>query len=187
VHEASHIVVDVLHFGPEGVFASVAATAKRGGMVVRPRPGRLLTAEDYGRRLQAILAGRVGETMVFGKPSHGAGGDGGDIDQGTQLACAMICSLGLAGPTPLLYRGVARSGEDILRFPDVRRARQRRTRGTSNCVPYPPRVPPRSFVVGRATAAGARPDRWMGSSRADRRCVERIRHNVLKIASPHII
>ncbi|MBR1281300.1 AAA family ATPase [Bradyrhizobium sp. AUGA SZCCT0177] len=122
-HEAAHIVVDVLHFGPEGVFASVAATATRGGMVARPRPGRLLhTADDYGRRLQAILAGRVGETLIFGKPSHGAGGKGGDIDQATQLACAMIGSLGLAGPTPLIFRAPAGETERLLGFPDVRRA-----------------------------------------------------------------
>ena len=123
VHEAAHIVVDVLHFGPERVFASVAATPTRGGMVVRPQAARaLLTADDYGCRLQAILAGRVGEILTFGKPSHGAGGEGGDIDQATRLACAMVSSMGLAGPTPLLYRGAARSGEDLLRFPDVRRA-----------------------------------------------------------------
>lgn len=122
VHEAAHIIVDVLHFGPEGVFASVAATATRGGMVARPRPGRLYTDDDYGRRLQAILAGRVGETLIFGKPSHGAGGKGGDIDQATKLACAMIGSLGLAGPTPLIFRAPAGETERLLGFPDIRRA-----------------------------------------------------------------
>lgn len=125
VHEASHIVVDVLHFGPDGIFASVAATSRRGGIVVRPRPGRLYTLGDYRRRMQTILAGRTGETLIFGEPSHGAGGEGGDIDQATQLACALVASLGLAGPTPLLYRADPRRTEDLLRFADVRRAANR--------------------------------------------------------------
>jgi cell division protease FtsH len=124
VHEAAHIVVDVWNFGPDDVFATSAYTGSRGGISVRtnltPQAG---TYDDYHKRLQVILAGRVGEELLFGAGSHGAGGKpDSDLDQATRIAAAMAGSLGLAGPTPLTYRGPLRDAAAFLAFGEIRTA-----------------------------------------------------------------
>jgi cell division protease FtsH len=122
VHEASHIVVDVLHFGPVDIFATTAMLGSRGGMSMRTRLDRPTgTAEEYRRRLQVILAGREGEDMMLGNVSHGAGGmAGSDLDKATGLAAAMIGSFGLTGRSRLLYLGPSRSSGDFLMFAEIR-------------------------------------------------------------------
>lgn len=124
IHEAAHILVDVIHFGPQNVFARTAKMAGRFGMSVRskldPYGG---TPADYRKRLEVILAGRTAEELIFGSPSHGAGGaSGSDLHTATDLACAMVGSLGLAGPTPLTYLGAAREAGTFLAFAEVRAA-----------------------------------------------------------------
>lgn len=124
IHEAAHILVDVIHFGPRNVFARTAKMAGRFGMSVR---GNLDSADgtppEYRKRLEVILAGRTAEELIFGAASHGSGGvAGSDLDIATGLACAMVGSLGLAGPTPLIYLGPARDAGAFLAFAEVRAA-----------------------------------------------------------------
>ncbi|MEH2539237.1 MULTISPECIES: AAA family ATPase [unclassified Bradyrhizobium] len=124
VHEAAHIVADVLNFGPDDVFATSAYMGSRGGISVRtnltPQAG---TYDDYHKRLQVILAGRVGEELLLGAGSHGAGGEpDSDLDQATRIAAAMAGSLGLAGPTPLTFRGPKREAQAFLAFEEIRTA-----------------------------------------------------------------
>lgn len=123
VHEAAHILADVIHFGPHNVFARIAKMKESYGMSVRSKVDFVGTPEDYRRRLQVILAGRTGEELVFGSASHGSGGTpGSDLDTATRLASAMVGSLGVAGPTPLIYLGPAREAGGFLKFAKVRTA-----------------------------------------------------------------
>jgi cell division protease FtsH len=124
VHEASHIVADVIHFGPDDVFATIMATDGRTGMSVRTNFNRSDgTHDEYRKRLEVILSGRAGEELLLGSVSHGAGGGAGsDLEVATNLAAAMVGSLGLAGPTPLTYLGPQRSARDFLLFAEVRAA-----------------------------------------------------------------
>jgi ATP-dependent Zn protease len=124
VHEASHIVADVIHFGPDDVFATTTATDARAGMSIRTNFNRSDgTYDEYRKRLEIILAGRTGEELLVGNCSHAAGGAAGsDIDVATNLASAMVGSLGLAGPTPLVYLGPQRDARDFLLFAEIRAA-----------------------------------------------------------------
>jgi cell division protease FtsH len=124
VHEASHIVVDVLHHGPEDVFATVAVVGGHAGVSVRtklaPRAG---TYEEYRKTLEIILAGRVGEELILGAAGHGAGGDAGsDLQRASTMAAAMAGSVGLAGPTPLVYLGPAKDAHEFISFDKIREA-----------------------------------------------------------------
>ena len=127
IHEAAHIVVDVIHFGPENVFARVAKMQGQFGISARRHDGHMDgTAQEYRKRIELILAGRTAEELLFGAPSHGSGGvNGSDLDKATRLACAMIGSYGLSGPSPLVYLGPARDSTDFLSFPEIRAAVQR--------------------------------------------------------------
>jgi cell division protease FtsH len=124
VHEAAHIVAEVLLFGPDRVHAVLTSMRDRAGAVVRhPAPELEGTYEDYHRRLQVLLAGRVGEHILCGSMSHGAGGRrGSDLDKATSLAASMVGSLGLAGRTPLLFLGGTDETEALLSFREVRTA-----------------------------------------------------------------
>lgn len=122
IHEASHIVVDVIHYGPDDVFATVAAVASRQGAVVRTKVAkRAGTYNEYRRRLEIILAGRVGEETILGAGSHGAGGEhGSDLDLATATAAAMTGSFGLTGASPLLYFGAAKDSRDFVVYQEIR-------------------------------------------------------------------
>jgi AAA+ superfamily predicted ATPase len=125
IHEAGHILMDILCFGDaEHLHATVTASGTRGGITMRTRPPYLSgTYEDYNRRLQIFLAGRIAEEIVLDAVSHGGGGGrGSDLDQGTKLAAAMVASLGLAGPAPLLYLGAKEDTDKLLSYPEVRSA-----------------------------------------------------------------
>jgi cell division protease FtsH len=122
IHEASHIVIDVIHNGPDDIFATAIVVGSHAGASVRtkllPRAG---TYEDYRRILEIILAGRVGEEMMLGGGGHGAGGDtGSDLERATAIAAAMAGSVGLAGPTPLVYLGAIKDAHDFVAFDDIR-------------------------------------------------------------------
>jgi cell division protease FtsH len=124
VHEAAHIVVDVIHFGPQNVFARIAKMQGRFGMSARRNDGHASgTAVEYRKRLEVILAGRTAEELICGSASHGSGGvPDSDLDKATRLACAMVGSLGLAGPTPFTYLGPARDAGTLLAFAEIRAA-----------------------------------------------------------------
>lgn len=124
VHEAAHIVVDVLHFGADDVFASSVPKGATGGVSVRTNPPKLEgTYDDYHKRLQIFLAGRLGEELLLPGISSGAGGaPGSDLDQATRMATAMTGSIGLSGPTPLLYRGPMSEAATFLAFEEIRAA-----------------------------------------------------------------
>lgn len=124
VHEAGHIVMDVLFYGPDHVHANIAAKGGNGGAVVRTDGPRLVgDYEDYFLRLQMLLAGRTAEEVVFARASHGAGGSAGsDLERATGVAAAMVASFGLTGPRPLLYLGARDQREELLAHADVRQA-----------------------------------------------------------------
>jgi cell division protease FtsH len=121
------LVADVLLFGPEGVYATMARIGPAGGMSVRTGDGPEFfgTPDDYRRRLQVILAGRAGEEVLLGNVSHGAGGEpglGSDLEEATKLASAMVSRLGLAGPGHLTYLGRSQNIREDLAFGEVRKA-----------------------------------------------------------------
>jgi cell division protease FtsH len=124
VHEASHIVVDVLHNGANDVYATSTMIGMRAGAVVRTKqPPRAGTYVDYRKTLEIILAGRVGEEMIFGEGSHGAGGEpGSDLERATTLAAAMAGSVGLAGPSPLVFLGPTRDAHGFITFDEIRKS-----------------------------------------------------------------
>jgi cell division protease FtsH len=124
VHEAGHILVDVLFYGPENVHATITATGGNGGAVVRTDGPKLAGVyEDYSRRLQILLAGRTAEEAVYSAASHGSGGStGSDLERAAGVAAAMVASFGLAGPQPLLYLGARDQREELLAHADVRQA-----------------------------------------------------------------
>jgi ATP-dependent Zn protease len=122
VHEASHIVIDVIHYGPNDVFATAAPVGSRFGASVRTnRTQRAGTYDEYRRMLEVILAGRVGEELILGAGSHGAGGESGsDLDRATAMAAAMVGSVGLAGASPLVYLGASKNSRDFMAFENIR-------------------------------------------------------------------
>jgi cell division protease FtsH len=124
VHEAGHIVVDVVFYGPDNVHANITAKGDNGGAVVRTDGPRLVgDYDDYFLHLQMLLAGRTAEEVVFGRASHGAGGSAGsDLELATGVAAAMVASFGLAGPRPLLYLGAREQRDELLAYADVRQA-----------------------------------------------------------------
>jgi cell division protease FtsH len=124
VHEASHIVVDVIHNGPDDVFAISTAIGSHAGASVRiKQPQRAGTYADYRKTLEIILAGRVGEEMILGEGSHGAGGEpGSDLERATTLAAAMTGSVGLAGPSPLVFLGPIRDAHGFITYDEIRKS-----------------------------------------------------------------
>ncbi|WP_404526008.1 AAA family ATPase [Bradyrhizobium diazoefficiens] len=122
VHEAGHLVADVIHFGPDNVFANTARVGSRGGRLVRTTaPACAGTLEVYRRRLQVILAGRAAEELLLGAGSHGAGGAReSDLDHATSLAAAMVGSLGVIGADYITYFGPRDDTRTLLSFAEVR-------------------------------------------------------------------
>ncbi|WP_271599411.1 AAA family ATPase [Bradyrhizobium sp. CCBAU 45384] len=122
VHEAGHLVADVIHFGPDNVFANTARVGSRGGRSVRTTaPACAGTLEVYRRRLQVILAGRAAEELLLGAGSHGAGGAReSDLDHATSLAAAMVGSLGVIGADHITYFGARDDTRTLLSFAEVR-------------------------------------------------------------------
>jgi cell division protease FtsH len=124
VHEAGHILLNVINYGAAGVHATITPTSGNGGSVVMTEFPRLEgTYDDYFRHLQILLAGRTSEALVLKNVSHGAGGaDGSDLERAAGAAAAMVASIGLAGPRPLLYLGSRERTDELLAFADVRQA-----------------------------------------------------------------
>jgi cell division protease FtsH len=126
VHEAAHILVDVLLHGPAGATAVMMAVGSSAGFTFRfDDEAKAGTFGDRFARLQVLLAGRVGETAVFGEASGGAGGAAGsDLERATTEAAAMAGSFGLAG-TLLTYFGPAGDTDRMLAYPETRAETQR--------------------------------------------------------------
>jgi ATP-dependent Zn protease len=125
VHEAGHLLVDVVLFGePEQVHANIAVSEGTGGRTLRVKaPPFAGTYADYFKRLQVLLAGRAAEAIALGGPSHGAAGTRrSDLQRATALAAAMVASLGLAGASPLLFLGSLDDTNELLSYLDVRTA-----------------------------------------------------------------
>jgi cell division protease FtsH len=126
VHEAAHIIMEVIHGGPVGVHARLGSSGDIAGCVTRlDRPKTSGTYDDYSKMLHIALAGRTAEEIVFSAPGHGAGGEEtSDLAAATRMACAMIGSMGLAGPHPLVFLGPRTSTEKVLTSPYLRSAVQ---------------------------------------------------------------
>ena len=125
VHEAGHLVMDIVLFAHEAdIHATIARSGERGGATVRTQaPPFAGTYSDYQRRLQVLLAGRTAEEIITGEASHGAGGRrGSDLHQAAALAAAMVGSLGIAGPKQLLFLGPHDDTDELLSYVDVRAA-----------------------------------------------------------------
>lgn len=125
VHEAGHIVIDVLFNGAAGVHASIVASKGTGGRVVRTEHRDAAgTYDDYARRLQVLLAGRTAEALLMPDGcGHGSGGvPGSDLDIAAAMAASMAGSVGLAGSRPLLFLAPRDQTADLLSYPEVRLA-----------------------------------------------------------------
>jgi ATP-dependent Zn protease len=133
-HEAGHILMEVMHFGPEKIFATTASIRGTSGATVKWRlHNQISTYTDHRKLLEVILAGRLGEELLLGATSRGAGGAAGsDLDLATALAAAMVGSLGLMPATSLTYLGSQEEANDFLRYGEVRQAVTRELRDATN-------------------------------------------------------
>jgi AAA+ superfamily predicted ATPase len=124
VHEAAHLVAEVIHFGPDGVSANAIHVGSRGGMTIRTKPAPFAgTLVDYRKNLEIRLAGRLGEELVLGAQSHGGGGaSGSDLDNATSIAAAIVGSFGLVDDDHITYFGARDATEALLSFSEVRQA-----------------------------------------------------------------
>jgi cell division protease FtsH len=124
IHEAGHIVVDVLFNGGAGIHASISPSRGTGGRVVRTEATETAgTYEDYARRLQVLLAGRTAEILMCGDCGHGSGGvAGSDMAVAASMAAAMSGSVGLSGSRPLLFLAPRENTPELLSYPEVRLA-----------------------------------------------------------------
>jgi ATP-dependent Zn protease len=107
IHEAGHIILAVLHGGPEDIHAIVAGSRRTSGFVLsKDREPSAGTLDEYRLVLQGLLAGRAAEEVELSAAGSGASGSQtSDLAQATRIAGALVGSLGHAGPHPLLYLG----------------------------------------------------------------------------------
>jgi cell division protease FtsH len=128
VHESGHILLEVLHEGPDGVHARIGLTNRgSAGSVIRLQRARTAgTYDDYRKTLQTILAGRAAEELVCGAAGHGsAGHENSDLATATMIAAGMVGSMGISGPHPLVYMGPRSDPSIVLSSPYLRVAVQR--------------------------------------------------------------
>jgi cell division protease FtsH len=124
VHEAGHIIVSVVHGGPEDIHAVVAGSRRSSGFVAaKNRQPSAGTLEEYRRTLQGLLAGRAAEEIELGAAGNGAGGSqGSDLALATRIAAALVGSFGHAGPHPLLFMAEHYETDAIMGHADLRAA-----------------------------------------------------------------
>jgi cell division protease FtsH len=117
IHEAGHAFVCARDHGADRVTVTIRAQADAAGRTIvskLPKDDRH-TKNDMIARITMLLAGRAAEEIILGEAGRGAGGSAdSDLGQATTIATAMAGKFGLIGPTPLLYRGGASAGLDIL-------------------------------------------------------------------------
>jgi AAA+ superfamily predicted ATPase len=120
VHEAAHLMIDVLLSGPSDVFAVMTGVGNRlAGQFRRVDDDSPGTFADHFRSLMVLLAGRAGEAETYGSHGDGSGGDwGSDLQQATTEACAMTASFGVDGPP--LFLGPVSDTRALLAYPEVR-------------------------------------------------------------------
>jgi cell division protease FtsH len=125
VHEAGHVLLEVLHFGPSNLFASVRVANGRGGLSMRTGDQPAIGSwSEWRKKLEIALAGRAAEELLLGEVSACAGGAGGsDLDKATALAAAMVGSLGMT--SRLAFLGPASTVQDFLKNPDTRESVER--------------------------------------------------------------
>jgi ATP-dependent Zn protease len=124
VHEAGHALAMTLLSGPNTVRAVIRQRGIQKGSTLR-QADELKDRRDLMRLLVELLAGRAAEEIVFGYPGPGCGGASeSDLAQATRIAAAMIGSLGLGGPHPLVYLGSLDETREILMQPYLRTAVQ---------------------------------------------------------------
>ncbi len=124
VHEAGHAIAMTLLSGPNTVRAFIRRKGLQNGQAGR-KLGFIETRSDLERLLIELLAGRAAEEVIIGTPGPGAGGSSdSDLATATRIAAAMIGSLGLGGPHPLVYLTSAEDTQTILAKPDLRAAIQ---------------------------------------------------------------
>ncbi len=136
IHEAGHIVVDVLFNGSAGIHASISPSRGVGGRVVRTETKETAgTYDDYSRRIQVLLAGRTAEILMCGNCGHGSGGvAGSDMEIAGSMAAAMAGSVGLAGTRPLLFLAARENTPELLSYPEVRlAANEELTKAADSC------------------------------------------------------
>jgi cell division protease FtsH len=105
VHEAGHIVMAVIHNGPEEIQAIVGGANDTAAFVASRTRAGAGTLADHRKDLQRMLAGRAAEELVFGAAGDGSGGRArtSDLARATRLASALVGSFGHAGPHPLVF------------------------------------------------------------------------------------
>lgn len=104
VHEAGHAVANLLS-STQGRFVSFASIIPRNdgslGFVARiPSDSAVMTRQTMMEELEAFLAGRAAEEVVFGVDNvgGGAGGpEGSDLEVATSFATRIVCRSGLGG------------------------------------------------------------------------------------------
>lgn len=171
VHEASHILTDVIHFGPEDIFATIALQTSRAGASIRARRRRDAgTYADYRKRLEIILAGRAGEELLLGSPSDGAGGiPSSDLDVATRIAADMVASFGLTASTSLTYFGSMGSTQEFFNYSEIRGAVADELAGASKSCGV--------LLAKNLTALEFIAQRLLNTGRIDGSCVEQILEN----------
>jgi cell division protease FtsH len=93
VHEAGHAVV---HSATGGAKVDLLALQSGGGLTHSMAPEGAQDVQAFDALLAGRLAGRAAESLVFGAPCAGAGGEEmSDLAQATHLAVAMDASYGL--------------------------------------------------------------------------------------------
>jgi cell division protease FtsH len=124
VHEAGHIIVSVVHDGPEDIHAVVAGSRQSAGFVAaKNRQPSAGTLEEFRHTLQGLLAGRAAEEIQLGAAGNGAGGSqGSDLALATRIAAALVGSFGHAGPHPLLFMADHYETNAIMGHADLRAA-----------------------------------------------------------------
>ena len=123
VHEAGHAVITVLLKGPAGVSVALQSRDGMRGWVQRKLDEFAGTRAEIENEIVILLAGRSAEQLILGDVSAGSGRlRGSDLAQATRFAAAMVCSLGQAGPHPLLFLAEFEDAPEFLSMASVRGA-----------------------------------------------------------------
>jgi cell division protease FtsH len=136
IHEAGHVLVDVLLHGPDGVIANMVAVGSRAAASFRLAAAPLAgTYDDHFRELQVMFAGRAAEQATFGLAGAGsgwAGSSSSDLAQASSRAAAMVGSWGLTDSP--LFLAPAAAAPELLAFTEVRgEARELLRRAEAAC------------------------------------------------------
>lgn len=126
IHEAGHMLVRILL--DVGALTVVTIDAATGGYTKSLfGDDHLDTVERCEHYLQATMAGRAAEQVIYGAALAGSGGsERSDLAKATQLATAMGVSLGFGRRRPLLYHHPDDWQAMVMRDPGIARRVHRR-------------------------------------------------------------